>query len=228
MNILITGGTGFIGTALVPALLAQQHDVTVLTRDVKGADRHFQGKVSCVDTLASVADPEVIINLAGESIAGGRWTQERQKALLDSRIDTTQQLLDAIPNFSVKPKLLLSASAVGYYGHSDNLSLTEQSQSQTDGFDVELCKAWEAKALEAEVIGLRVCLLRIGIVLEQGGGALQPMLMPFRLGLGVRLGTGRQWMSWIHLQDVIGIIQHSITNENISGADKCYRPESSH
>lgn len=188
-----------------------------------------------VDTISRF---DAVINLAGESIASGRWTRERKERLMSSRVDTTRALVKSInkippnPPFTKggnietfekgrgrvfkRPKVLISASAVGYYGPHGDEDVTEDSPPGTD-FLADICKAWESEALKAEESGVRVVITRFGTVLEAGGGALLKMLLPFKMFIGGQIGSGRQWFPWIHRDDLIGIIKHTINNESLSG-----------
>jgi uncharacterized protein len=220
MRILVTGGTGFIGTALCQRLLAQGHAVTVLSRDADRARRHFQDRVSAIDSLGALdADnaPEAIVNLAGENLAAHRWNAHWKRVFRDSRVQTTERLVDYIRQAPRKPRVLVSGSAVGYYGARGDALLDENSPPG-DEYQSELCVAWEAAAREAEALGVRVCRLRTGIVLDRDGGALKSMRLPFARGLGGSLGDGRQWMSWIHLDDLVGIILYLLQHETLTGA----------
>jgi uncharacterized protein (TIGR01777 family) len=160
----------------------------------------------------------------GCSIAGGRWTEKRKEVLRSSRVDTTRALVDAISRMSTRPRVLLSASAVGYYGRRGDGILTEESGPGND-FLANLTAEWEAEARKAETLGIRVVLLRFGIVLAKQGGALPQMMLPFRFGVGGRLGSGQQWMSWITLADTIQIIQLALKNETVNGALNVVAPQ---
>jgi len=211
-HVLVTGGTGFVGRHLVQALRADGHAVTVWTRDAASAARHFDGAVRCVQRLDDIpASPavDVVVNLAGARIVGPRWTHARQAALMKSRVGLTDAMVDWIGRRAVKPWLMLSGSAVGYYGvqpQGDAAVLTESSQPQPI-FMSRLCQAWEASAHAAAAHGVRVACLRFGMVLGHGG-ALPGLLLPVKMGVGGRLGTGRQWLAWIHLQDLLRAMAH--------------------
>lgn len=211
-HVLVTGGTGFIGRLLVQALLQDGHRVSVWTRDPAAAARHFGAGVSCVAALDDLAPCDVVVNLAGARILGWRWTPRRRATLLASREGLTQRLVDWIAVQPHKPWLLLSASAIGYYGvqpPGDDTGLAESAPPQPV-FMSQLCQRWEQAALRAADLGVAVVRLRLGVVLGREG-ALPQMLLPIRLGLGGPLAGGRQWFSWVHVQDVLRAIGHSWT-----------------
>lgn len=220
MKILITGGTGFIGRVLIKSLLAQSHQITVLSRNPEKVSGLFDDKVTPLNNLQTLTTDDhfdVIINLAGAPIFDKRWSTKQKQILRDSRIKLTQQLITIIAAMQQKPELLISGSAIGYYGDQGDTELTEQSNSRPD-FSQQLCADWEQAALTAEQYGVRVCLMRTGLVLGANGGILQRMLLPFKLGLGGRLGSGQQWMSWIHINDWIAIAESMINDQQMSGA----------
>ena len=220
MKILITGGTGFIGRALIKSLLSQSHQITVLSRNPEKVSGLFDDNVSALNSLQTLtADDhfDVIINLAGAPIFDKRWTKKQKQLLRDSRIKLTRQLITVIADMQQKPDLLISGSAIGYYGNQGDTELTEQSDSLPD-FSQQLCNDWEQAALAAEQYGVRVCLMRTGLVLGANGGILQRMLLPFKLGLGGQLGNGQQWMSWIHINDWIAIAETMISDQSMQGA----------
>ena len=226
MKVLITGGTGFIGSALTRSLTEQGCEVTVLSRNPGSVEKIFGSGVNALNDLNQLRPEDayqVIINLAGAPIFGARWSDARKQIIRDSRIGLTEQLTACIARMAVKPDLLISGSAIGYYGNQGDLVLTEQSATHND-FSHQLCADWEDAAQKAEQFGVRVCLIRTGLVLAEGGGILQRMLLPFRLGLGGRLGDGRQWMSWIHRQDWIAIAQTMIADSSMQGAYNATAP----
>lgn len=221
MRILVTGGTGFIGRGLCSNLLAAGHDIAVLTRS-PGQVPLLIGRlrVAVVHDLQMLRDDhpfDAIVSLAGAPIFGRRWSDNRKRVLWESRVGLTEQLVDYIRTASARPRVLLGGSAIGYYGSQADRLLDETSDT-TDDFSHRLCVAWEEAAARAEHLGVRVCRLRTGLVLGPHGGLLQRMLLPFKLGLGGRLGDGRQWMSWIHLDDHVRAIAALLTNETLSGA----------
>lgn len=211
-NVLVTGATGFIGQLLVRALLADGQHVTVLTRNPDHAARMFDERVRCIGgmrELPSTDRIDVIINLAGARILGWRWSPARKAELLESRVGLTKRLVEWIATAQHKPKLLLSGSAIGYYGiqqQGDESILTEDSPPQPI-FMSRLCRDWEAAAQGASAHGVRVICMRFGLVLGRQG-ALPMMMLPIRLGLGGPLGSGRQWLSWIHVHDVLRGMAH--------------------
>lgn len=217
MKILVTGGTGFVGQSLCPALVADGHEVVILTR--QSAPRLPQRGVSSVTRLDGLDASEFggVVNLAGAPIGDARWTESRKKLLLDSRVNTTVRLVEWMARAKRPPKVLVSASAVGYYGEQGDRSITEDTPP-TPGFTHDLCAAWEREATKASELGVRVCLMRIGVVLDAGGGALAKMLPAFRMGAGGRLGSGNHWFPWIHRADVTAICQWLLGNDKALGA----------
>lgn len=223
MRILITGGTGFIGKALCPLLASQGHKLVLWTRQLN--PKLPKGVTDYVNQLSDLqADSvEAVINLAGAGIADKRWSKERKQLLISSRVKTTEQLVEWIANQSVRPKVLVSASAVGYYGEQGDEAVTEQTKPVA-GFTHDLCAAWEKAALAAEKLGVRVCLVRTGVVLGKGGGSIAKMLPAFRFGLGGPLGNGQHWFPWIHLEDMAKIYAWLVKNEQVSGVFNASAP----
>lgn|SRR5215471_1690006 len=230
MKILVTGSTGLVGTALVKALASDGHTLCRLMRPgsktTSGAKDGFNvvWNPATGELGGAGVGPDAVVNLAGASIAGGRWTKGRKVLLRTSRIDTTQALVRALAKMNVRPRVLVSASAIGIYGDRGDEVLTEESKPGTD-FLAGLAQEWEAEALKAEVLGIRVVLARFGIILARHGGALAKMLLPFRLGVGGRLGSGKQWMSWVTLLDVVGMIRFAIGNNGVRGAVNVVAPQ---
>ncbi len=217
MKILITGGTGFIGSALCSRLLENKHNIVVQSRHPEAIKKPITG-INGLDQLKSSVVFDVVINLAGEPIADKRWSSKQKKRILSSRLETTQKLITYFKAAKQKPKLFINGSAIGYYGISGTNETVDETASGDNSFSSQLCQQWEAAALQAQIPGIRTCLLRTGIVLGKGGGALKKMLPPFKIGLGGRIGQGKQWMSWIHIDDLVGIILYCIDNDNLSGA----------
>ena len=218
MNILITGGTGFIGSTLCSHLLKHKHDIVILSRHPEAIKAPVKG-IANLDQLKDDVIFDIVINLAGEPIADKRWTDQQKKLIFSSRLDTTKKLIAYFKTNEHRPKLLISGSAIGYYGVSEtNDLIVDEEALGDDSFSSQLCQQWEEVASQATALGIRTCFLRTGIVLGKGGGALSKMLLPFKIGLGGRIGQGKQWMSWIHLDDLIGIILYCIDNENLKGA----------
>jgi len=228
MKILITGGTGFIGRALCRFLLKKNHHLTVLSRRTPQKVSALCGKtVESIKNLGQLTTSDsfdAIINLAGEGIADARWSQSRKHQLLDSRIKTTRQLINYIKHANHKPKVLISGSATGYYGNSGSTLLTEESLPHEE-FSHHLCALWESTAFEAEKFGIRTCIIRTGIVMGDNGGFLKRMLPPFKLGLGGPMGSGKQWMSWIHRTDLIAIIDKLLESATLQGVFNASAPE---
>ncbi|HEX4810232.1 MAG TPA: TIGR01777 family oxidoreductase [Bryobacteraceae bacterium] len=227
MNYLITGASGFIGTKLVDTLLASGHSVNYLGRkrssrlDSRAAYFCLEpGKAPPLDSMPRL---DTVVNLAGEPVAQ-RWTNEVKRKIHESRVQLTRQLVEAIGQLKHKPSVLVNASALGYYGDRGDEILTEASEPGVD-FLARVCIDWEREALCAAEYGLRVTTVRIGVVLGQNGGALAKMLPLFRLGLGGRLGNGRQWMPWIHVQDLIRLFVFAAETKELSGAVNGSAPE---
>jgi uncharacterized protein len=223
MKILVTGSSGLVGTALVSTLARAGHTVCRLVRPQSGSGEGPKEGFAVAwnpvtgELGGAGVGADAVVNLAGASIAGGRWTAERKALLGSSRIDTTRALVRALAKMNVRPSVLVSASAIGVYGDRGDETLTEESKPGT-GFLADLTKEWEAEALKAEALGIRVVLARFGIILAREGGALAKMLTPFKLGVGGRLGSGQQWMSWVTLEDVVAILRFAIENALLRGA----------
>jgi uncharacterized protein len=222
LKIVIAGGSGFVGQALSDFFLKNGDDVVILTRHPKSTSP--QSKLTYVKWLNADSNPvpllegsEIFINLAGESINSGRWDEKRKHRILQSRLTATNELLHIIENLKVKPQVLINASAIGYYGTSDTATFTEESKSTGSDFLAETVKQWEGLAKKAEEFGVRTVFARFGIILAKNEGALPKMALPYRLFAGGKLGKGNQWVSWIHIEDVIQAISFLIQNEPLKG-----------
>ncbi|MGG6294415.1 thylakoid membrane protein ThyD [Leptolyngbya sp. AN02str] len=234
MKIAITGATGFVGTRLVERLGQEGHSIVVLTRDAERGRRVFpssafpQVEVVAYAPLESgewqnaIAGCDGVVNLAGAPIAEERWTPQRKQEIMDSRKVGTEKIVEAIAKANPKPAVLVNSSAIGYYGASETATFDETSASGED-FLAQVCQAWEAAAQEAKNSGTRVVILRTGIVLGMGG-AVEKMLLPFKLFAGGPIGTGRQWFSWIHRDDMVNLIIAALTNPQMQGVYNATAP----
>ena len=223
MNILITGGTGFIGSALNLSLLEQGHSLVILSRQAAPSVPNCR-YIARLDELADDADVAAIINLAGASLAGRRWTAAYKEEIFSSRLETTRALVQLCGRLQRPPKVLLSASAIGYYGPRESNKIDEEEPSG-DCFSSKLCEKWEAEANAAERLGVRVCCLRFGVVLDREGGAMTEMARPFKFGLANWIGSGEQWLSWIHRTDAVAAIEWLRQHSDASGAFNVTAPE---
>ncbi|OAJ46522.1 TIGR01777 family oxidoreductase [Pseudomonas marginalis] len=218
MHILLTGGTGLIGRQLCKHWLAHGHRLTVWSRHPDQVAKLCGEQVSGVASLQEVIGPvDAVINLAGAPIADRPWTHKRKALLWSSRISLTETLLAWLETLAEKPAVLISGSAVGWYGDGGERELTEASGPVQDDFPSQLCIAWEETAQRAEALGIRVVLVRTGLVLAAEGGFLSRLLLPFKLGLGGPIGKGRQWMPWVHIKDQIGLIDFLLHKPDASG-----------
>ena len=227
MKILVTGGTGFIGKTLCRFLQDKNHQLTVLSRRPNKVALLCGESVQAIhklDQLTSSDAFDAIINLAGEGVADARWSAARKQVLLDSRINTTRQLIAYIKTADKKPEVLISGSAVGFYGNRGDRKVNEESLGHVE-FAHQLCAEWEVAALEAEKWGVRVCIIRTGLVIGDDGGFLKRMLPAFKVGLGGRLGDGKQWMSWIHRTDYIDILDKLLEIRVLHGVFNATAPE---
>ena len=230
MRILVSGSTGFLGTALVEALEKQGHAIVRLLRPESGAGKTTgnPGQTARWDPVAGQFDAaaegaDALVHLAGASIAGGRWNASRKKLLRASRIDFTRHLMSSLAKLQRPPRVVVAASAVGYYGNRGDETLTETSAHGDDFLGV-LCREWEAETAHATNFGARVVSLRFGIILAAHGGALQQMALPFKFGVGGRIGPGRQWMSWLTLTEAVTIMQFALANSALSGPANAVTP----
>ena len=215
MKILITGGTGFLGKYLCQYFLANNDEVTVLTRY---PEKNFIPQVKLISKLDHQEYFEIIINLAGEKISNKRWTSSVKEKIYDSRIETTKKIIEYIKETPIKPRILLSGSAIGYYGTHKERIFTEKSITKDLCFPSILCKDWERIALKANKFGVRTVILRTGVVLANDGGMIAELLPSFKLNLGAIIGDGKQFISWIHIDDYLAAIIKIIDSTHIDGA----------
>lgn len=231
MKVVVSGGTGFIGRALCRSLVRQGMGVTVFSRNPLHGKAVLDPSVTIVewDGMTSgmweteLASATAVINLAGAPIAEGRWTPKRKRLIVDSRVNATRLLVRAISRLTHKPRVLISASGIGFYGTSQDRLFDERNGPGSD-FLADLCVSWEQVALAVQSAGVRTVCLRIGMVLDTDGGALAKMLPPFRAFVGGPIAPGTQWVSWIHRADLIGLIEWSLRNEQVSGPVNAVAP----
>ncbi|UOQ48831.1 TIGR01777 family oxidoreductase [Gracilibacillus caseinilyticus] len=228
MNIVIAGGTGYVGKNLTTALTNNGHNVYILTRNPD--QHHNQEKVTYIGWLNEEYQPEqqlpdidAIVNLAGDSLFG-YWTKTKKDKIFQSRINATYALIDLIKKMNTKPEVLINASAVGYFGTSQDQTFTEFSEEKGNDFLAEVTQAWEQTAVEARSYGVRTVIARLGVILGKEG-ALPLMAMPFRLFVGGKIGSGKQWVSWIHIDDVVGLILFAIHNKEVNKAFHLTSPQ---
>ena len=230
MKILVTGATGLVGSALVGALARDGHTVCRLVRPQTKSEGGARGAFDVTwnpetgELGGAAVGADAVVNLAGASIADGRWTASRKRLLRTSRVDATQALVTALGKMNAKPAVLVSASAIGFYGNRGDEVLTETS-TPGEGFLADLARDWEVEALRADMFRTRVVLLRFGIILAKHGGALPKMTLPFRLGIGGRIASGRQWMPWVALDDVVEIVKFVLGTRDVSGPINVVAPE---
>ena len=231
MNILIGGATGFIGSALVSFLKGRGHVLTALVRDVNRASAQLGTDVKLISfgstdkkLITEFENSEAVVNLVGRPLAPSRWSKAKKEEFFDSRVGVTKRMVSIMRECKNPPSILVSASAVGYYGDRFDEEITETSR-KGDGFLADLCDSWEKTAFEAEDFGTRVCTLRIGVVLGREGGFLKELALPFKMGIGIYFGDGNQWVPWIHYLDLLRIINLGINDESISGPINCTSPK---
>jgi uncharacterized protein (TIGR01777 family) len=230
MKVAILGGSGFIGSYLTKHLVSKGHEVVIWTRSPEKIKSEYDFESSAVEAEkwpleADTLHPniEAVVNLAGETI-NQRWTPSAKNRILNSRVKTTQGLIQAIESGKVHPKVLVNGSAIGYYGTSLDMEFTEADHHQGDDFLAQVTMAWEKEADQAKNLGVRVVKARFGVVLGRDGGALPNMLLPYKLFAGGRIGSGQQWMSWIHIKDVVNLLTFTLENEAIEGPLNCTAP----
>ena len=225
MHYLVTGGSGFIGRQFCAYLSREGNAVSVLTRHAPQTKRVLDQRVTVVETLDAVDVPvDVVVNLAGANLAEKRWTASRKKWLVDSRVRTTRKLVDWMSTLQTRPRALVSGSAIGWYGSDREDEVLSEANGPGTDFPAQLCQQWEKEALRAEDDGIRVCCVRTGVVLGFGGGALSKMNLPFKLGLGGPIGAGKQWMSWIAMNDMIRVLHWLSENEKARGSYNATSP----
>ena len=220
MRILITGASGLIGKALQKSFTAKGYELLLAGRGEPRKSNEIQWSVEegfHEDDLDRLEGLDAVVHLAGEGIAGLRWTDEKKKAIRDSRVEGTRNTINALAKLKQKPRVFIAGSAMGFYGDRGDEIVNEASQAG-DTFLSEVSKEWESESRRAEDLGIRTVLLRTAIVLSKDGGALATMLTPFKMGVGGVIGSGKQWMSWISLDDVVEIINFALENENLRGA----------
>ncbi len=216
MRIIVSGSRGLVGTALTKALEADGHEIYRLVRHAPNSEREIEWSPDRYSiAISRIEGFDAVFHLAGESIASGRWNDDKKRKIRESRTKGTKLLADALANLSAPPKTLISASAIGYYGDRGDELLTENSSPGKD-FLADVCVEWEKATEHARAKGVRVVNTRFGIILDKEGGALAKMLTPFRMGIGGRIGDGKQWMSWIALDDVIAALQFTLKNESMN------------
>jgi uncharacterized protein (TIGR01777 family) len=214
-RILVSGSSGLIGAALIPALKPSGYDITCLVRGAASGKEQIQWDPALPLAPESVSGFDAVVHLAGESIVG-RWTEAKKTRIRESRVHGTRRLAEALAQAPQRPRVFISASAIGYYGDRGEETLREDSASGS-GFLPEVCREWEDATKPAAKAGIRTVQMRFGLVLSRHGGALQKMLLPFRMGVGGNMGNGRQWWSWIDIDDLVGAVQHVIKTETLQG-----------
>jgi len=231
MRVLITGATGFIGRRLCDILAAAGHELVALSRNPAAAksevprlaEAHAWEPLAGGAPKAAFEGIDAVVHLAGDSVSG-RWTKKKMQAIRDSREIGTRNLVDSIAAADARPQVLVSASAIGYYGDRGDEELIEGSEPGDD-FLAQVCRAWEREAQKAEELGVRLVRLRIGVVVGAGGGALEAMLPPFKMGIGGPMGSGRQWWSWVHRDDLVAMIQRALEDSSMKGVYNATSPQ---
>jgi uncharacterized protein len=231
MKILVTGSTGLVGTALVGSLKQAGHTVCRLVRPdtdasaIRGTDGFdVRWNPATGELGAAAVGADAVVNLAGASIAGGRWAEARKDLLRTSRVNTTRALVAALARMAARPRVMVSASAIGFYGNRGDEMLTEASPSGND-FLSGLAREWEAEAVKGEALGIRVVLARFGVILAKHGGALPQMMRPFQFGVGGKIGSGQQWISWVMLEDVVAAVRFALEFGAVRGPVNVVSPQ---
>ncbi|MBI0581204.1 TIGR01777 family oxidoreductase [Neobacillus cucumis] len=221
MHVVITGGSGFVGQALTHLLIQKGHRVTILTR--LSDNKRTSEFVNYVEWLSAESQPEnelkgvdAMVNLAGEPISSGRWTQSKKEAILNSRLTATKEVIRILRHLNPKPKVLVNASGISYYGMSDFKTFNETNKSYANDFLAKVVKRWEKEGETAKELGVRTVFARFGIILGQEG-ALPRMVLPYKLGIGGIIGSGKQWISWVHIQDVVEMVYFAMTKPDVEG-----------
>lgn len=230
MKIAIAGGTGLVGQALTDHLIDKGHSIFILTRNT--SNKKEKANVTYVEWLKESSSPETsldgidaFVNLAGESINSGRWTEEQKKKIIESRISSTKEINRIIGSLQNKPEVLVNASAIGYYGTSETQTFTEKDTTPGSDFLASTVYAWEKEAEHAKADGVRTVFTRFGIVLDKDEGALPRMMLPYKMFVGGKIGSGEQWMSWVHIKDVVGAITFCLENKDIDGPVNVVSPQ---
>ncbi len=223
MRIAVSGSSGMVGSALISSLTREGHRVTRLVRRAAAGEDVAWDIAQGVKDLSRLEGVDAVVHLAGENIAAGRWTAARKEEIRRSRVEGTRRLCESLARLSRRPKVLVSASAMGFYGDRGDEVLRENSPPGND-FLAQVCREWEAATEPASQAGIRVVHLRFGLILSPAGGALKKMLLPFKLGVGGRIGSGRQFMSWIAIDDSVGAIHHAIVTESLQGPVNAVTP----
>jgi uncharacterized protein (TIGR01777 family) len=218
-HFLITGGTGFIGRVLIRNLSEAGHQATVITRQPDKYTGQVGDHIKYESSFGAIDDNEVfhaVINLGGEGIGDKSWSENRKQVLFDSRIKLTKQLVACLKRLNTRPEVMISGSAIGWYGAQDEKPLTEDAQYHSE-FTHDLCQQWEEAANEVKTLGIRLCIVRLGLVLGSTGGVLKRLLPPFKFGLGGRIGSGKQIMTWVHMDDLIQALNFLVNNNELEG-----------
>jgi len=224
MKVLVIGGSGFVGSALIRELSGAGYEVMVSTRSKTTAQKKLTWNPPDLIPPDTISKFDAVINLAGESVFSERWTSERKEKIRSSRVNATKALVQSMSASTKRPKVFINSSAIGYYGPHGDENVNEGAPPGSD-FLAGVCEEWEAAAFVANELGVRVVITRFGLVLGNGGGALSKMLGPFKAFVGGYIGSGKQWMSWIHIDDITGFIRYALENESVAGPFNLTAPE---